>query len=322
MSGGSPAKLQSMVVSYQAVLLIAFGGPTSSEEVRPFLARVTQGTAIPPQRLEDVARHYQAVGGKSPLNEITSRQARAVQKLLRDRGMGFSVYVGMRNAAPFFVDMLRQMARDGIERALGFILSSHHTDASWGRYQRNVADARLEIGAGAPEIDYCAGWYDHPLFIQTWCELIEEGFAGIARSQHPATPLVFTAHSVPVSMANRSSYVEQLEITARSVAEKIGHKNWSIAYQSRSGKPGDAWLEPDINLVIRDLSVRGATDVVVAPIGFVCDHVEVLYDLDIEARKTAVQCGIQLHRASCPNDHTTFIQMIADVIARSVQARQ
>lgn len=311
-----------MVLPYQAVLLIAFGGPTSAEEIRPFLARVTQGIAIPPQRLEDVARHYEAVGGKSPLNEITSRQARAVQKLLRDRGMDFSVYVGMRNAAPFFVDVLRQMANDRVERALGFILSSHHTDASWGRYQRNVADARLEIGADSPEIDYCAGWHDHPLFIQTWCELIRESFAGIGREQHPATPLVFTAHSVPVPMANRSSYVEQLEITAHSVAEKIGYKNWSIAYQSRSGKPGDAWLEPDINLVIRDLSVRGATDVVIAPIGFVCDHVEVLYDLDIEAKKTAAQSGIRIHRASCPNDYTTFIQMIADVIVRSVQARQ
>ena len=311
-----------MVLPYQAVLLIAFGGPTSPEEIRPFLARVTQGTAIPPQRLEDVARHYEAVGGKSPLNEITSRQARAVQKVLRQRGMDMPVYVGMRNAAPFFADVLRQMAGDGVERALGFILSSHHTDASWGRYQRNVADTRLEIGANSPEIDYCAGWYDHPLFIQTWCELIRESFAVIGREQHPATPLVFTAHSVPVPMANQSSYVEQLEITAHSVAEKIGHKNWSIAYQSRSGKPGDAWLEPDINLVIRDLSVRGAIDVVIAPIGFVCDHVEVLYDLDIEAKKTAAQAGIKLHRASCPNDYTTFIQMIADVIARSVQARQ
>ena len=310
------------MIPYQAVLLIAFGGPTSSEEIRPFLARVTQGTAIPPQRLEDVARHYEAVGGKSPLNEITSRQARAVQKLLRERDMDLRVYVGMRNADPFVVETLRQMASDGVERALGFILSSHHTDASWERYQRNVADAQLEIGAGAPEIDYCAGWHDHPLFIQTWCELIREGFARIARKQHPATPLVFTAHSVPVSMANRSSYVEQLEITARSVAEKIGHNNWSIAYQSRSGKPGDAWLEPDINLVIRDLSVQGATDVVIAPIGFVCDHVEVLYDLDIEAKKTAAQSGIRLHRASCPNDYTTFTQMIADVIVKSVQARQ
>jgi ferrochelatase len=311
-----------MVVSYQAVLLIAFGGPTSSEEIRPFLARVTQGTAIPPQRLEEVARHYEARGGKSPLNEITSRQARAVQMLLRDRGMDLSVYVGMRNTAPFLVDVLRQMTTDGVERALGFILSSHRTEASWDKYQRNVADARLEIGANSPVIDYCAGWHDHPLFIQTWCERIRESFAGITPEQRPATPLIFTAHSVPVPMANRSSYVEQLEITARSVTEKIGHKNWSIAYQSRSGRPGDAWLEPDINTVIREISVQGATDVVIAPIGFVCDHVEVLYDLDIEAKKTATQAGINLHRADCPNDHTTFIQMIADVIARSVEASQ
>jgi protoporphyrin/coproporphyrin ferrochelatase len=310
------------MVPYQAVLLIAFGGPTSSEEIRPFLARVTQGTAIPPQRLEDVARHYEAVGGKSPLNEITARQARALQELLREQGMDLPVYVGMRNAAPFLVDTLRQMAVDGVQRALGLILSSHRTEASWDRYQKNVADARLEIGRDAPEIDYCGGWHDHPLFIQTWCELIEASFAGMTREQRPATPIVFTAHSVPVPMANRSPYVEQLEITARCIAEKIGHKNWSIAYQSRSGKPGDAWLEPDINAVIRELSSQGATDVVIAPIGFVCDHVEVLYDLDIEAKKTAAQADIKLHRAGCPNDYTTFIQMIADVIARSVQASQ
>ena len=311
-----------MVLPYQAVLLIAFGGPTSSEEIRPFLARVTQGIVIPPQRLEEVAHHYQAVGGKSPLNEITARQARALQELLREQGMDLPVYVGMRNAAPFLVDTLRKMAGDGVQRALGFILSSHHTEASWDRYQKNVADARLEIGRDAPEIDYCAAWHDHPLFIQTWCELLEASFAEVAREQRPAIPLVFTAHSVPIAMANRSPYVEQLEITARTIAEKIGHKNWSIAYQSRSGKPGDLWLEPDINTVIRDLSVQGAADVVIAPIGFVCDHVEVLYDLDIEANNTAAQAGIKLHRASCPNDYTTFIQMIADVIARSVQASQ
>jgi protoporphyrin/coproporphyrin ferrochelatase len=310
------------MVPYQAVLLIAFGGPTSSEEIRPFLARVTQGIAIPPQRLEEVAHHYEAVGGKSPLNEITARQARALQELLREQGMDLPVYVGMRNAAPFLVDTLRQMAVDGVQRALGLILSSHRTEASWDRYQKNVADARLEIGRDAPEIDYCGGWHDHPLFIQTWCELIEASFAGMTREQRPATPIVFTAHSVPVPMANRSPYVEQLEITACAIAEKIGHKNWSIAYQSRSGKPGDAWLEPDINTVIRDLSVQGAADVVIAPIGFVCDHVEVLYDLDIEAKKTAAQADIKLHRAGCPNDYTTFIQMIADVIARSVQASQ
>jgi ferrochelatase len=310
------------MVPYQAVLLIAFGGPDSSDQIRPFLARVTQGTAIPPQRLEEVAHHYEAVGGRSPLNEITARQARALQGLLREQGMDLPVYVGMRNAAPFLVDTLRQMAVDGVQRALGFILSSHHTEASWDRYQKNVADARLEIGRDAPEVDYCGSWHDHPLFIQTWAESIAASFARIAREQRSATPLIFTAHSVPVPMASQSPYVEQLEITARAIAEKFGHKNWSIAYQSRSGRPGDAWLEPDINAVIRDLSVQGATNVVVAPIGFVCDHVEVLYDLDIEAKKTAAQAGIKLHRAGCPNDHTTFIQMIADVIARSVHARQ
>jgi ferrochelatase len=228
----------------------------------------------------------------------------------------------MRNAAPFLVDTLRQMAGDGVQRALGLILSSHRTEASWDRYQKNVADARLEIGRDAPEIDYCAAWHDHPLFIQTWAESIAASFAAIAREQCPATPLVFTAHSVPLAMANRSPYVQQLEITARAVAEKIGHNNWSIAYQSRSGKPGDPWLEPDINSVIRDLSVQGVTDVVVAPIGFVCDHVEVLYDLDIEANNTAAQSGIKLHRASCPNDHKTFIRMIADVIAESFKANR
>ena len=310
------------MVPYQAILLIAFGGPTSSDEIRPFLARVTQGTAIPPQRLEEVAHHYEAVGGKSPLNDITARQAHALRKLLREQGMDLPVYVGMRNAAPFLVDTLRQMAIHGVQHALGFILSSHHTEASWDRYQKDVADARLVIGRDAPEINYCAGWHDHPLFIQTWCELIGESFAGMAREQRSATPLVFTAHSVPVPMAERSPYVDQLEITARSVAGKIGHQNWSIAYQSRSGRPGDPWLEPDINTVIRDLSASGATNMVVAPIGFVCDHVEVLYDLDIEARKTAEHSGIKLHRAGCPNDHATFIRMMADVVARSVQAAQ
>src|SRR5918995_1774979 len=196
------------MIPYQAVLLIAFGGPTSSEEVRPFLERVTHRMAIPPQRLEEVAHHYEAVGGKSPLNEITARQARALQELLHEQGMDLPVYIGMRNTAPFLVDTLRQMAMDGVQRALAFILSSHHTEAGWDRYQKNVADARLAIGRDAPGIDYCAGWHDHPLFIQTWAESVAASFAGIAREQRSETPLIFTAHSVPVPMANRSPYIE------------------------------------------------------------------------------------------------------------------
>ena len=308
-----------MVCRYDAVLLIAFGGPTSREEIRPFLTRVTKGIPIPAERLEEVAHHYEAVGGKSPLNEITLRQATALQRSLAQTGDRLPVYVGFRNAAPLFAETLAQMRQARVRKALGFILSSHQTEASWERYQTNVADARGELGSGAPEIDYCGGWHDHPLFIQTWVELLESAFVGIAAERRDATPLIFTAHSLPIVMAARSPYVEQLNAAARRIAEKFGHPNWKLAYQSRSGKPADPWLEPDVNQVIRDLAGSGAQHVVVAPIGFVCDHVEVLYDLDIEAKRTAEAVGISLVRASCPNDHPTFIRMMSDVIRKNIE---
>jgi protoporphyrin/coproporphyrin ferrochelatase len=307
--------------SYDAVLLIAFGGPASPEEIRPFLARVTQGLPIPPARLEEVVHHYEAVGGKSPLNEITFRQANALQQLFAERGTPIPVYVGMRNSAPFFVETLERMRSAGVQRVLGFILSSHRTEASWDRYQKNVADAQAEI-AGAPEIDYCPGWHDHPLFVQTWVELLDAAFGKVAAERRESMPLIFTAHSLPAAMAARSPYVEQLNTSARMIAEKLGHENWSLAYQSRSGKPSDPWLEPDINERIRQLAAAGSRDVVVAPIGFVCDHVEVLFDLDIEAKATADKLGIHLIRASCPNDCPTFIRTIADVVETAISAEK
>ena len=303
-----------MSLRYDAVLLIAFGGPTGPEEIRPFLARVTKGIPIPPERLEEVAHHYEAVGGKSPLNEITFRQANALQESLKNRGSPLRVYVGMRNTRPFFTETFKRMTADGVTRALGVILSSLRTEASWERYQQNIADARAAQGLNAPEIDYCGGWHDHPLFIQTWAELIQASFADIPVHQGLNTDLVFTAHSLPTAMASRSPYVEQFEVTARLVAAKLGHERWSIAYQSRSGKPTDPWLEPNIGDAIRKLATEGRKEVIVAPIGFVCDHVEVLYDLDIEAKKIAEDHGVTMRRASCPNDHPTFIQMIAEVI--------
>ncbi|MEO6165081.1 MAG: ferrochelatase, partial [Candidatus Binatia bacterium] len=260
---------------YQAILLIAFGGPTCPEEIRPFLARVTKGIPIPAARLEEVAHHYEAVGGKSPLNEITLRQANALKNLLNNK---LPVYVGMRNAAPFFVDTLKQMAAAGVTRALGFILSSHRTAASWGRYQENIADARAELGGGAPEVDYCDGWHDHPLFIQSWVELIQTAMTKIDAVKRHSTPLVFTAHSLPTAMAARSPYVEQLTTSAQHIATNLNHPRWSLAYQSRSGRPRDPWLEPDIGQAIRDLAAQGDKQIIVAPVGFVCDHVEVLYD--------------------------------------------
>jgi ferrochelatase len=304
-----------MSTPYDAILLIAFGGPTGPEEIRPFLERVTKGMAIPPQRLAEVAHHYEAVGGKSPLNEITLRQAMALQKVLNDR---LPVYVGMRNARPFFSETLQQMADDGIARALGFILSSHRTEASWERYQKNIAEARTQLAGAAPTVDYCNGWHEHPLFIQSWAELIQAALSEVGDNARKTTPLIFTAHSLPVAMATGSPYVEQVESSAHLIAKKLDHPHWSLAFQSRSGRPSDPWLEPDIVQAIRDCAANGVRQIVVAPIGFVCDHVEVLYDLDIEAKKLADDLGVALIRAGCPNDHPTFIRMIADVVNQTI----
>jgi ferrochelatase len=311
-----------MSVPYQAVLLIAFGGPTSREEIRPFLENVLCGMPVPPERVEEVVRHYEAVGGRSPLNEITFRQAKALEKFLNEDQRSLKVYVGMRNASPFFVQTLKQMADDGIHRALGFILSSLRTEASWDRYKKEIANARGRIDDRAPDIDYCEEWHGHPLFIRTWAELIQARFGKLAAEKRQTTPLVFTAHSVPETMASQSPYVEQFETTARLIAQHLGHQRWSIAYQSRSGKPTDPWLEPDITHAIRQLAIEGISQVIVAPIGFVCDHVEILYDLDIEAANIAAHYGVQLLRASCPNDHPTFVAMIADLVTTRISVEQ
>ncbi len=302
---------------YQAVLLIAFGGPESPEEIRPFLARVLKGLPVPPQRVEEVVHHYEAVGGRSPLKEITYRQAHALEQALRENGLPLPVYVGMRNSSPFFVETLKEMIADGVKKAIGFILSAQQNEAGWERYQRDIANAQAELGRQAPAVDYCDSWHAHPLFIQTWAELVQASFAELRNGQEE-TPLIFTAHSLPVPMAARSPYVAQLQTAARLIAESLGHARWSIAYQSRSGKPSDPWLEPDIMQVIRALAAHGIREAVVAPVGFVCDHVEVLYDLDIEARKAAADLGLRLVRASSPNDHARFIQMMADVIHRKI----
>ncbi|HEY1233145.1 MAG TPA: ferrochelatase [Candidatus Binatia bacterium] len=303
---------------YDAILLVAFGGPSAAEEIRPFLERVTEGIRIPAERIEEVAHHYEAVGGKSPLNEITYRQAAALQTALSALNIQTPVYVGFRNVDPFFVDTLKQIRDAGGRRVLGFILSSHQTEASWERYQKNIADARAAIGEQAAQVDYCAGWHDHPLFVQSWTERIEAIFSQLPIERRHSTPIVFSAHSLPVAMAARSPYEAQLRDTARLIAKSLNSSQWLIAYQSRSGRPTDPWLEPDIENIIRKLAAEGHNAVVVAPIGFVSDHVEVLYDLDIEARKIAEDLRMQFHRVACPNDDPTFIRMIADVIAQQL----
>lgn len=306
-----------MARNHEAILLLAFGGPSSPEEVRPFLARVLRRRPVPPERIEEVVRHYEAVGGKSPLKEITLRQVAALQQRLKEIGFGLPVYAGLRHSSPFVKETLLRMANDGIKRALGFILSAHQTEASWERYQEDVAEARADLGS-APEVDFCPGWHDHPLLIQALAELIRPELDRVEAQTRQRTPLVFTAHSIPTAMARLSPYESQVRETSRLVAERIGHSRWSVAFQSRSGPPSEPWLEPDIGEALRTLAAQETADVVVAAVGFVCDHVEVLYDLDIEARNVAERLGMRFLRVPSLNDHPTFIRMIAEVVVASL----
>jgi ferrochelatase len=301
-----------------AVLLIAFGGPERPEDVRPFLQLVTAGRRIPPERLEEVAHHYDLMGGRSPLNELTRRQAEGLRAALAAAGRTLPVWVGMRNWHPFLHETLAEMNDRGCRRALGIILSSLQTEASWSRYMEDVAAAREKVGPGAPEVVYVPPWGDHPGFVGAMADRARVALDRIEPGRRADARLVFTAHSVPVSMAAGSLYETQLETAARAIASALGRSGWSVAYQSRSGAPRDPWLEPDVGDVIRALAREGARDVVVVPVGFVCDHVEVLYDLDVEAKDIAAACGVGFYRAGAANDHPAFIAMLADLVRRGV----
>jgi ferrochelatase len=305
---------------YDAVLLIAFGGPDRMEDVRPFVANVLRGRPAPPERVEAVVHHYELIGGRSPLTELTRRQARALQAELAASKPALPVYVGMRNWHPFLAETLADMQRDGVRRAVGIILAAQQSDAGWGRYARDVAEARAALGAAAPAVDIAPNWHAHPLFIDAVADRVRQALAALPPERRRGVQLVFTAHSIPLAMAAASPYENQLRVGAALVAAQLGLHDYRLAYQSRSGNPRDPWLEPDIGDVIREEARRGARELVVVPIGFVCDHVEVLYDLDIEARQIATEAGVGFTRVSTVNDHPRFIRMLAAVVAAQAAA--
>ena len=297
-----------------SVLLVAFGGPTAPHEIRPFLEIVTRGRGIPAERLDEVAHHYEAMpGGRSPLAELTFAQARALQESLARSGPALPVFVGMRNWHPFLHETLAEMAGKGASRALAIILSPLRTEASWDRYMQDVGEARARV-AGAPEVGFAPAWFERPRFVAAVADRARAALDEVPADARASTPLVFTAHSVPVAMAAVSPYVSDLTAAVRAVARRLGHAQWSIAYQSRSGSPRQPWLEPDINDALRRLAGEGKRHAVVVPIGFVCDHVEVLYDLDVEARRVAADVGLELHRAAAVNDHPEFVAMLAELV--------
>ena len=303
-----------MPASDDAVLLIAYGGPTRPEEIRPFLDRVLHGRPVMQERYEEIVRHYEMVGGCSPINRLTFRQAEGLEKRLAAAGGGLPVYVGMRHWKPLLSEALSTMAGEGRRRARGVILAPHPSRASRESYIEAVEEARRQVGPDAPQVAFSRPFFDHPLFVEALAARLGETLDRLDSDRRRAASVVYTAHSIPIEMAKQSGYDEAIARTAGLVSRSIGIDAWTIAYQSRSGNPNDPWLEPDIGDALREALRRGDRTIVVAPIGFVCDHVEVLYDLDIVARGIARDLGLEFHRAATVGDHPAFIDMLAALV--------
>jgi ferrochelatase len=299
-----------------AVLIAGFGGPTRADEIRPFLDNVLRGRPVEPERYEEVVHHYELLGGKSPYNELTMRQADAVRESVRAKKIDVPIAVGMRNWQPYISDVLPELAEIGARRVLAFIMAAYRSEASWERYQATIDNARTALGDRAPAIEYPEPWHNHPLFIRASASRVRDTYSKLDTDARKRAHLIFTAHSIPVAMAENSPYVEQLTESARLVADEAGIGSWSLAYQSRSGSLRDRWLEPSIGETLRNLDTDTA---VVVPIGFVCDHVEVLYDLDVDAAKIANDAGVRMVRAQTVGDHPQFIEMIASIVSAHVK---
>jgi len=298
---------------HEAVLMLSFGGPRKSEEIRPFLANVTRGKAVHPQKLEAVVQHYELIGGSLPLTDLTRHQSIKLHDELRARGYDLPVDVGMRHWHPFIGEALANIAHQGRSRIVGLIMSTHRCTASWEQYQEDVATA-LETVEVDIQVDFTEPIHDHPGFIEAQADLTDRCLARIATCDRSDVMLVFTAHSIPVHMAEQAGYVEQFERSAQAVTEKLGHDRWTCAYQSRSGRPTDPWLEPDISEAIGNLGAQGIKDIAIVPIGFVCDHVEILYDLDMGAMQASVAAGIRQYRVATLHDHPRYIDALVDSV--------
>ena len=306
---------------FDSVLVISFGGPQGPDDIRPFLANVLRGRRVSPERVEEVAHHYELFGGVSPITEMTQRQAAGLRARLAAAGHPLPVYVGMRNWHPLLPDTLRAMHRDGARRAIGFIAAAQHSYSSCQQYRENVAAARAELRREGHDVDvtFVGSWYDHPLFIAANADHVRAALGRLPPDARAQARLIFTAHSIPTSMAASSRYEAQLRESARLVAAAAGVDDWALVYQSRSGRPGDPWLEPDICDYLRLEKAAGVAAAVLCPIGFVCDHVEVLYDLDREAANVCRELGLPMARAETVNDDPLFLDMMADVVLRTIR---
>jgi protoporphyrin/coproporphyrin ferrochelatase len=304
---------------FDAVLLVAFGGPQGPADVRPFLENVLRGRRVSPERVEEVAHHYERFGGVSPLTELTMKQAAALEGALRGRDIPLPVYVGMRNWHPLLADTLAQLSDAGGRRAIGVLAAAQRSYSGCLQYKENVRDARAAIvaaGHADVEVVYVGDWHDHPGFIEANADNIRRAAARLPADLRDAARVIFTAHSIPQSMARQYPYERQLLDAAKRIATAAGRTDWELVYQSRSGRPGDPWLEPDVCDYLRLAPVKAA---ILCPVGFLCDHVEVLYDLDVEAAEVCRETGIAMVRADAVNVHPRFIDALADAVAETYE---
>jgi protoporphyrin/coproporphyrin ferrochelatase len=304
-----------LAMNYDAILVVSFGGPESKEEVIPFLENVLRGRNIPRERMLTVAQHYYHFEGKSPINQQTRELISALDAELEHRGPKLPIYWGNRNWHPLLPETLRKMQQDGIRRAVAFVTSAYSSYSACRQYREDIARAQSEVGPGAPVVDKLRPFFNHPAFVEATVERVRDALHGVPADAQQNVQIVYTAHSIPLSMANTCDYVKQLEEVRRLVSGALDHHNDVLVYQSRSGAPGLSWLEPDILDYLRLLKAENlASAVVLAPISFISDHMEVLYDLDVEARQLCDALALPMTRAKTVGVHPKFVGMIRELI--------
>jgi len=309
-----------MPLPHDALLLLSFGGPEGVDDVLPFLENVLRGKRVPRERMLEVAEHYYLFDGVSPINEQNRALLASLIPELASHGINMPVYWGNRNWHPMLTDTVRQMAEDGVSRALAFATSAFASYSGCRQYLEDIERARAEVGPTAPEIDKLRLFHNHPGFIEPMSQRVREALDSIHEPARSAARLVFTAHSLPLTMANACTYVTQLQDACRLVAERVGCSGWDLVYQSRSGPPDQPWLEPDVCDHLRSLrEERGCTDVVLIPIGFLSEHMEVVYDLDVEAAGLCERIGLNLVRSSVVGRHPRFVAMIRELVQERLE---
>ena len=319
-------------MTYDALLLISFGGPERPEEVMPFLENVVRGKNVPPERLQEVARHYDLFDGFSPINTQNRALLAALIGELNAHGPQLPVYWGNRNWHPLLTDTVRQMADDGVRRALALVTAAFGSYPGCRQYLEDIELARQEVGPTAPQIEKLRLFYNHPGFIEAMADCVAAALNEVPAERRDAARLIFTAHSVPVAMAERSPYERQLREACRLVSKLVqgsvfSHDpkgsappaTWQLVYQSRSGPPSQPWLQPDIRNHVRQLHAAGGVqDIVIVPIGFLAEHMEIIYDLDVEIGQLCEELGINMVRSAVAGNHPRFVRMIRELILERI----